>query len=111
MDDLTIERVLVAVEQIPEGRVAPYGDIAELVGIGPRQVGRVMRDWGGDVTWWRVTNRDGDLPGELLTRALPHWEREGIAVKANGCGCSMKRHRADLRELATSYHAVTESLR
>ena len=28
--------------QVPPGRVVCYGDIAELVGVGPRPVGRVM---------------------------------------------------------------------
>ena len=43
MDEDYAELVLSAVEQIPPGQVASYGDIAEMVGRGgPRQVGHVM---------------------------------------------------------------------
>ena len=43
MDEDYAELVLSVVEQIPPGRVATYGDIAEMVGRGgPRQVGHVM---------------------------------------------------------------------
>lgn len=107
MDDITVERVLLAVEQIPPGRVAAYGDIAALLGIGARQVGRIMHDWGSDVAWWRVTNRDGDLPTGLLPRALPHWDAEAIGLKPNGRGCRIAAYRADLIALADDYeHAL-----
>ena len=65
MDEVLVERVLRAVEQVPAGRVVSYGDLGALVGVGPRHVGRVMSQWGGNVAWWRVTNRSGDLPPEL----------------------------------------------
>ena len=42
VDEAYVEAVLSAVEQIPPGRVASYGDLAELVGTGgPRLVGAV----------------------------------------------------------------------
>lgn len=54
------QRVLDVVESIPRGRVMAYGDIAEFLGEGgPRQVGRVMSHWGGDVPWHRVVHADG----------------------------------------------------
>lgn len=104
------ERVLRAVEQIPPGRVASYGDIAALVGIGPRHVGNVLRRFGSDVPWWRVVSRDGDFGGDLLTRARPHWATEGIAVKRNGLGCRMSGYRADLPALATAYREAVADL-
>lgn len=110
MDDVLVERVLRAVEQVPSGRVVCYGDIAELVGVGPRLVGRVMSQWGGEVTWWRVTNRSGDLPPELLARAHEHWHQEGIALRRNGSGCSFVAHRADLERLADDYARATADL-
>lgn len=110
MDDELVERVLRAVEQVPAGRVVSYGDLAELVGTGPRQVGAIMRHWGGDVTWWRVTNRAGELPPELFARARPHWEAEGIAVRRGAPGCRMTRHRADLWRLAQDYAQATADL-
>jgi alkylated DNA nucleotide flippase Atl1 len=100
MDDLLVERVLVAVEQVPRGRVVSYGDLAELLGIGPRLVGRVMSLYGANVTWWRVTNASGDLPAHLADEARAHWADEGITWKPNGVGCRITQHRADLARLA-----------
>ncbi|HIY24233.1 MAG TPA: MGMT family protein [Candidatus Brachybacterium merdigallinarum] len=97
MDDLTVERVLRVVEAIPAGRVAAYGEVGAIVGVGPRLVGRILREWGSSVPWWRVTNSYGDHP--LLARALPHWRAEGIAVKQNGRGCRMTDFGADLEQL------------
>ena len=55
-----VEAVLGAVESIPPGSVATYGDIAEYVGQGgPRQVGAIMREYGASVPWWRVIRASG----------------------------------------------------
>ena len=97
MDDLTVERVLRVVEAIPAGQVAAYGEIGQIVGVGPRLVGRILRTWGSGVPWWRVTSASGDHP--LLERARPHWEAEGIEVAPHGRGCRMARFGADLAEL------------
>lgn len=97
MDDLTVEKVLRVVEAIPRGRVAAYGEVGAIVGVGPRLVGRIMRTWGSSVPWWRVTNASGDHP--LLARALPHWQDEDITVKPNGRGCRMTEFGADLEQL------------
>lgn len=94
-------RVLLAVGLVPPGSVASYGDIARVVGVGPRQVGAVLRRGGGDVPWWRIVAHDGVC--HLLQQARPHWDAEGIEVRPDGRGCSMRRHRADLTELATEY--------
>lgn len=40
-DELT-SMVLDCADLIPQGKVATYGDIAKIVGTGPRQVGRIM---------------------------------------------------------------------
>ncbi len=84
MDDVVVERVLVAVEQIPRGRVASYGDLAELVGVGPRLVGRVMSLYGGNVTWWRVVNASGALPPRHYAEANLQYLREGTPRRPNG---------------------------
>lgn len=110
MDEVLVERVLRAVEQVPPGRVVSYGDLAALVGTGPRQVGSVMRHWGSNVAWWRVTSHAGDLAGDLLARARPHWDEEGIAVKPNGLGCRIATYRADLDRLAGDYERVVADL-
>lgn len=109
-DEFLIERVLRAAEQVPPGRVVAYGDIAALVGIGPRHVGNVLSRWGSGVPWWRVTNRDGELPEGLLPEAFRHWSAEGVAVKQNGRGCHIAKHRADLEELAEAWERAITGL-
>lgn len=48
------------VEALPEGTWTSYGDLAELIGTGPRQVGAYMRD--GDVTRaYRVLTAGGTV--------------------------------------------------
>lgn len=42
MDDVRIERILRAVECVPRGELATYGDIGKIVGESPRVIGRVM---------------------------------------------------------------------
>lgn len=99
-DDEVVDRVLSVVELIPEGQVVSYGDIAELTGCGPRQVGRILAVYGSAVCWWRVTNSRGDFPAIMRESVRPHWEREGIAWKTNGRGCRVAHYRADLTQLA-----------
>lgn len=110
MDDVMVERVLRAVELVPAGRVVTYGDIADLVGIGPRLVGRVMGTWGSGVPWWRVVNAAGDLPDFHLARAHEEWVLEGIAIKPSGKGCRIGRHRADLPALAAAWEQAVADL-
>ena len=105
-----MERVLRAVEQVPRGRLVSYGDIAALVGVGPRQVGSVLRHWGGNVTWWRVTNASGDLPAPLREQARRHWAAEGILPKRNGLGARMADYRADLSRLAGDWDRACADL-
>ena len=105
-----MERVLRAVEQVPRGRVVSYGDLAALVGIGPRQVGTVMRLYGTNVTWWRVTNASGDLPAQLMDEVRERWAGEGILLKPNGRGCRIAEYRADLERLDSDYERATADL-
>ncbi len=99
MDEALVERILRAVELVPAGRVATYGDIASIVGIGPRHVGNVLARWGHGVPWWRVTNGKGELPPSLLEQAHARWEVEGIPTKGPGGGCRIVDCRADLPAL------------
>lgn len=99
-DEVLAEQVLRAVELVPRGTVVSYGDIATIVGIGPRHVGNVLAHYASDLPWWRVTNSRGELPAPLLARALPQWEAEGIQLKPDGLGCRIQSHRPDLHELA-----------
>lgn len=77
MDDVSVERVLRLVELVPAGRVVSYGTIGLVASCSPRYVGRVMRIFGSNVTWWKVVNAAGALPVQLLPEARRHWDEEG----------------------------------
>jgi alkylated DNA nucleotide flippase Atl1 len=84
MDDEFVELVLSAVEQIPAGKVATYGDIAEIVGRGgPRQVGSVMSRHGAGVPWWRVIRADGRPVSGLEEHALARLAEEGAPIRGD----------------------------
>ena len=75
------EQVLEVVEQIPEGAVLTYGDVAEMVGSrGARFVGTVMSRYGSDVPWWRVVRAGGWPPRGHEARALEHYRSEGTPL-------------------------------
>jgi methylated-DNA-protein-cysteine methyltransferase related protein len=86
------ERIYAVVRRIPRGRVATYGQIARLAGLGPhaRQVGYALSALspGTRLPWHRVINARGEIsrrsrPGaELSQRIL--LEREGIRFDARG---------------------------
>lgn len=102
--------VLLAAELVPWGRVISYGDVAELVGGGARQAGRIMALHGAHTPWWRVVNHAGDLPQHLLVAAKFHWQREGITMKPSGRGCRIGRHRADLVALADAWEQARAAM-
>ena len=86
-------KVWEAARQVPYGKVATYGKLAELVGapqgidpedytsLGPRWVGTAMAACPADVPWHRIVNAQGRISirtggGHLKQRAL--LEAEGI---------------------------------
>jgi alkylated DNA nucleotide flippase Atl1 len=79
--------VLDLVDQIPEGKVATYGDVAELVGRGgPRAVGTVMARYGSDVPWWRVIRAGGYPPQGLEDEAVARWREEATPLVGGALG-------------------------
>lgn len=74
------DAVLEIVDQVPPGKVVTYGDIGKVVGAGPRQVGAVMSQYGGLVTWWRVLRADGRPPQCHEGTALEHYRAEGTPL-------------------------------
>ena len=83
-----IYEVLSVVEEIPEGRVATYGQIARLTGRdrNARLVGKILSMAGfyGAYPCHRVVNHAGrTAPGFFDQRR--RLEAEGVAFKANGC--------------------------
>ncbi len=104
VDEAAVERVLLAAELIPAGRVASYGDLARLAGVGPRQVGAIMARHGAQVPWWRVVNASGRLPAHLIARATQQWDAEGIDHRDGRVRMSVAR--ADRAVLADAYWAA-----
>lgn len=85
-------RVYAAVNQIPYGRVATYGQIADMAGLSgmARQVGYVLFDIPADseIPWHRVINARGEISarsipgGEHAQRA--RLEQEGVKFDEHG---------------------------
>ena len=97
MNEELIYEILSVVEEIPEGNVASYGQIATLVGRekNARLVGKVLSsaDFYGNYPCHRVVNASGrTAPGWKEQRWL--LEQEGVQFKRNGC-VDMKRHQWD----------------
>lgn len=106
MDELA-ERVRRAVRAIPPGRLASYGDIAELVGCGPRQVGRIMATDASDTPWWRVVNASGRLPAHVLAEARQHWLAEHIPLTPDAKGVPLRRYRVEAAEWVARFDQAT----
>ena len=97
LDDSLVYEILSVVEEIPEGYVASYGQIARLIGRGrnSRLVGRVlsMAGYYGDYPCHRVVNHAGHLaPYYREQREL--LLEEGVSFRRNGC-VDMKKHQWD----------------
>lgn len=95
LDEALVYEILSVVEEIPEGAVASYGQIAALIGHdkNARLVGKVLShaSFYGDYPCHRVVNHAGrTAPGWTEQRQL--LEAEGICFKENGC-VDMKKYR------------------
>ena len=97
---------MTAVELIPAGRVATYGDLARLVGTGPRQVGAIMGTADGE-PWWRVVNASGQLPPRLAAEAVAHWDDEGTLH--HGEMVIIRVARANLQRLEADFIEATRA--
>ncbi len=92
-DSNLYQKIYGIVADIPEGRVATYGQIAWMVGIpnAPRVVGYAMSrvPEGASLPCHRVVNKAGEMAphnifgGKDLQRSL--LEQEGVSFKENGC--------------------------
>lgn len=93
MDEDLIYEILSVVDEIPEGRVATYGQIARLIGRekNARLVGKVlsMSEWYGTYPCHRVVNHAG--------RLVPGWEGQRFLLEAEGVTMKDDAH-VNLRE-------------
>lgn len=93
LDDGLVYEILSVVAEIPEGRVASYGQIAALIGRerNARLVGKVLSraELYGDYPCHRVVNHAG--------RLAPHWPEQRALLAAEGVtmkdAVDMKRFR------------------
>ena len=87
LDEALVFEILSAVEEIPPGRVASYGQIAGLIGRprNARLVGRVLRtaELYGEFPCHRVVNAAGRLaPG--FSEQEERLRAEGVVLSENG---------------------------
>lgn len=100
-------RICETVAQIPPGRVASYGQVAELAGVprGARQVSRALRaaPAGVELPWHRVLRADGSIAFGRDSRAFAlQRERliiDGVVVSGGRVDMQRYRWRPDLDEL------------
>lgn len=92
-EDLIYE-ILSVVEEIPEGKVASYGQIAKLIGRdkNARLVGKVlsMAEYYGEYPCHRVVNHAG-RPAPFFYEQKELLREEGVEFKDNGC-VDMKKY-------------------
>ena len=87
----TYARIYRVVRRIPRGRVATYGQIAELVGVGARQVGYALHALKDQrVPWQRVINAKGEVS------ARPDADHQRVRLLEEGVELD-KRGRVDLK--------------
>ncbi len=80
------DAVLAALELVPPGRITSYGRVAQYVGKslgrgGPRQVAKVMRDYGASVPWYRCVKSDRSLAAEVAWRQAEMLSSEGVPLR------------------------------
>lgn len=65
--------ILAVVRRIPRGRVATYGQVAELAGYPgqPRLAGYALRHAGSDIPWHRVVNARGTISRRADPDSVP----------------------------------------
>ncbi|MBD3367193.1 MAG: cysteine methyltransferase [Candidatus Eisenbacteria bacterium] len=84
------ERIRRTTELVPPGRVASYGQIAEITGgVSPRMVGYAMAalEPGSGVPWHRVVNARGEIslpPGRGREEQRALLEAEGVSFDERG---------------------------
>lgn len=93
MEESLIYEILSVVAEIPEGKVATYGQIARLIGRdkNARLIGKVlgMAEKYGEYPCHRVVNHAG--------RLVPGWPYQGVLLQQEGVELKDSRH-VDLKQ-------------
>jgi methylated-DNA-protein-cysteine methyltransferase-like protein len=100
------EKIWAAIREIPEGRVASYGQIAEIAGVprGARQVGYALRHLppGISVPWYRVLQVSGNIAFEKGSDKFDQQSgrliKEGIVILEGKVDMRKYRWQPDLDE-------------
>jgi methylated-DNA-protein-cysteine methyltransferase-like protein len=113
-----MHRIWDTISDIPRGRVASYGQVAEIAGIprGARQVGYALRQLPEDhqVPWHRVLRASGNIAFDKDTPA--HMEQvrrlalDDVAVIAGRVDMQKYRWQPDLDELLWKPSAVWDEV-
>ena len=107
MQSVLDEKIYKVIQQIPRGRVAAYGWVAERAGLvrGARRVGRALRllKSGRGIPWHRVVNAQGRIafpPGSAAsTRQRKMLLAEGVIFKGQRIDLQRFGWRRSLDEL------------
>ena len=102
-----MRRIWAVVRDIPEGRVASYGQIAAMAGIprGARQVGYALKQVPADlaIPWHRVVRSSGSLAFDNNSRAFKQQVKrlsmENVLVTKGRVSMNRYRWQPDLDEL------------
>lgn len=98
MEEDLIYEILSVVDEIPEGRVATYGQIAKLIGRdkNSRLVGKVLSiaEYYGEYPCHRVVNHAG--------RLVPGWRAQRLLLEEEGVALKNKTH-VDLKKYQWNY--------
>lgn len=79
MNEELHERIREIIAAVPPGKVTTYGDVAALAGASsPRIVGRVLREDGADVPWYRVLRANGTPAPHLAREQFELLRAEGV---------------------------------
>jgi methylated-DNA-protein-cysteine methyltransferase-like protein len=79
-----LQEIWKVVRAIPRGRVATYGQVAELAGFpnGHRRVARAMRMCPSNLPWQRVVGRKDARRGQINIQDLEHAQEQRARLEA-----------------------------
>ncbi|MDQ3405792.1 MAG: MGMT family protein [Actinomycetota bacterium] len=96
MDEELHERIRDTIRSIPSGKVATYGDIAEMTrSPSPRLIGRILSEDGHDLPWHRVLRANGTPAPHLAQEQLARLRTEGVLATGEKVDLAVYRWSAE----------------